>query len=658
MEAESTIGWTPNFELLSQKTKEKIEKTLENEVRKEKGEKRKYTRTIYNRCYPNVLIQYFKQMKTDGHIDRLNKLKSLGFFAMTQLKITKTHNKFITWVCENCISSQLKIRLEGDFTLTISENDLHRVYKLPRGPRRIDSCSKEEMDVLKRELGLEIGTKSSELVNMVEIQSRLPSYENDETWQKAILLVSIGYLLCPSKNGLISLKYDRCLSKLDEVCEYNWCEHVLQHLQRTIKPGTMYPNGDIHFLMVHVMDKLQQGDLSTSEPTCMKWSNDQMFHCFDKIAKGKGFGHAIAKKSTKKAESSNQNMHSDYSVGVGNPQQMPSARSCISLEQCRQHMDYCKYNITAWTNCLQDLKKKEKELLQNESGQSDTIGARLKKRKKSFSADDIDEEMFTKTVRKSGKGNFGLGTSIPKKKDTDQDTSIPKKKDTDQDTSIPKKKDTDQNTSIPKEKDTDLDMEDLFKLVDDCDFLQDDNSNQDQATDNDLMMVVWENNSEHSLEDKRRPKRKTKESKFKRTPYREKIKITLPPFAEYENELLSYAFDKSKNQHEVLFQINREKRFNLDRQAILTLENKNFISTAIIDNCSRAMNAYGLEKGECKRLALTIAATTSMIKVTKRGRFVDKRTKEQCIAWFVETIESSLFLTLDDFKSEDLEYPS
>ncbi|GAA0145759.1 hypothetical protein LIER_36181 [Lithospermum erythrorhizon] len=70
---------------------------------------------------------------------------------------------------------------------------------------------------------------------------------------------------------------------------------------------------------------------SSVELTCAKRTSDKILAKFDKLAKGKKFGNVIGKKMTL-VKCSNLGMKSEYSVGVGKVEQMPTAQSCKSLE--------------------------------------------------------------------------------------------------------------------------------------------------------------------------------------------------------------------------------------------------------------------------------------------------------------------------------------
>ncbi|GAA0164196.1 hypothetical protein LIER_19891 [Lithospermum erythrorhizon] len=90
----------------------KDENLEEKNTDKKKGEikpKKKYIRNFYNRCFPNKIIMEFYRMKENGETDGMNALKTMRFYAMTQLQIHKIHYDFI---CDNFNPTQLKVKGE------------------------------------------------------------------------------------------------------------------------------------------------------------------------------------------------------------------------------------------------------------------------------------------------------------------------------------------------------------------------------------------------------------------------------------------------------------------------------------------------------------------------------------------------------------------
>ncbi|GAA0184137.1 hypothetical protein LIER_42521 [Lithospermum erythrorhizon] len=93
-------------------------------------------------------------MKANGEIQRMDGLKAVGFFGMTQIKLKRIHSDFIEWICYKFNPTKLKVDLGDEKFLSLNEEDVHKVYKLPQRLRRIElsTCAKEDVAGLKKEL--------------------------------------------------------------------------------------------------------------------------------------------------------------------------------------------------------------------------------------------------------------------------------------------------------------------------------------------------------------------------------------------------------------------------------------------------------------------------------------------------------------------------
>ncbi|KAG9134867.1 hypothetical protein Leryth_001175, partial [Lithospermum erythrorhizon] len=104
---------------------------------------------------------------------------------------------------------------------------------------------------------------------------------------------------------------------------------------------------------------------------------------------------------------------------------------------------------------------------------------------------------------------------------------------------------------------------------------------------------------------------------------------------------------------EIFFHIDDDKRLNLDRKMIKIIEEKNFMDSAILDNCSRAMNINEL-KAKTRRPSLMSSITTA----TQSPGYKDDRSELNYIGWFVDMIDQPSYnhLKSDNFLRKELEY--
>ncbi|GAA0172700.1 hypothetical protein LIER_26471 [Lithospermum erythrorhizon] len=226
---------------------------------------------------------------------------------------------------------------------------------------------------------------------------------------------------------------------------------------------------------------------------------------------------------------------------------MSSAQSCKSLEQRNQYIDFCNYNIKAWTNCLHELQKKREELEASEGKQESIVGSRLRKRKTSGHGNEesprkspkIDGKSLWRSLRQSD----GKSPRLSPKAGADLVYKMKKPHG-----KTPKKKKIDEKRGKEKlveDNDASSDFEELKKLLHECDILQEDKNEEVKGMVKDF--EIQKSKDLKEVEDKRRcSNRETKKSKFKKTPFREKVKTIIPTLSAGDKKLLDYAYDKKK----------------------------------------------------------------------------------------------------------------
>ncbi|GAA0157661.1 hypothetical protein LIER_43411 [Lithospermum erythrorhizon] len=54
----------------------------------------------------------FEKIEENKDIQKMDGLKTVGFFGMTKMKLRRFHSAFIEWMCDNFNPTQLKVDLE------------------------------------------------------------------------------------------------------------------------------------------------------------------------------------------------------------------------------------------------------------------------------------------------------------------------------------------------------------------------------------------------------------------------------------------------------------------------------------------------------------------------------------------------------------------
>ncbi|KAG9145010.1 hypothetical protein Leryth_023187 [Lithospermum erythrorhizon] len=182
-----------------------------------------------------------------------------GFGGILKIsKWTSIRTNFVKWVTDNWeTDTGPQIRLSPSKVLKITQDDVHRVYHLPRGDKRVDisQCTDDAIERLRDELG--IGGSFSRMVHYNVLEENLLNPNSITSWTKTTTLYIIYCLLCPVNGNNVDLRYASILQKLKYMKKYNWCQHVLEHTTKGITVNSkLNPMADFHFLLINYLERM------------------------------------------------------------------------------------------------------------------------------------------------------------------------------------------------------------------------------------------------------------------------------------------------------------------------------------------------------------------------------------------------------------------
>ncbi|CAN0864162.1 hypothetical protein LINGRAHAP2_LOCUS8877 [Linum grandiflorum] len=222
-----------------------------------------------SRCSPKRIVTMLNHVSEED----LNSLAEVGFSGVMKIKITRMSEEFLKWAVDRYEVSSRSFILDGNKKFRLTEDDVARVYGLPRGPNHVD-VDKYPTSLLK-ELGqeLNIGDDRSgkDNVELLVLKKRLTEESDIVKRRKLLILYIMGGLLCPTSHPVANLGYLPLLSEPD-LGKYNWCKHVVEHFNNGMVAAkkNKYICADVHLLLVSICEQLGS---STTTPCCKNWDN-------------------------------------------------------------------------------------------------------------------------------------------------------------------------------------------------------------------------------------------------------------------------------------------------------------------------------------------------------------------------------------------------
>ncbi|CAL1389118.1 unnamed protein product [Linum trigynum] len=249
-------------------------------------------------CHTKSLLDVIKYWKEEPRYYEACKkeLEKAGFGGLLELRLANVPKKlFDSLMAQFDVQTHSFIFGEGDNkkVLTIEAEDVARVYGLPIGGAEIDVVKSNDkmLEMFKEELNMEC--TRSQNVEVMDLREEACGGPDDAPKRrppvsaavKQFLLLALGSMLAPKMSRLCDLDYaEYMVGRMEDIATFNWSGFVSRNLKFELgrvkeneaearaRGKQQWPLGDIHFLMIHLLDFLNvRGFATKTIPTCSYW---------------------------------------------------------------------------------------------------------------------------------------------------------------------------------------------------------------------------------------------------------------------------------------------------------------------------------------------------------------------------------------------------
>ncbi|WJX61883.1 1-aminocyclopropane-1-carboxylate synthase [Trifolium repens] len=320
----------------------------------------------------------------------------------------RIHTFFVDWVVKRFEHENMWIRLSDTEVLMLKEDDVHRVYELPRAGKKIntDLCSEGAIKRLRKELGL-IGDYSP-IAKVAELENSLKTIENPKTWVKGAICYIIHNILCPTNRGNVSLQYADILEDPARVSSYNWCSHVLHYMKKGLQsPDVLNPLADFHFLMINYMEKMgKRSPFLTGKynrPSLRGWNVKLANQELQKIHDIMGLENGLTAGVTR-LDNGLPSELPRLNRTVGSPIVLCFDADTCPLSKAEMYLDHCRSCINIYTKTAETLQRRITDANAGTSGKDSPIEKEgeneRNKSKEAGRLNDDDEDVKKRTQAK------------------------------------------------------------------------------------------------------------------------------------------------------------------------------------------------------------------------------------------------------------------
>ncbi|KAL6520589.1 hypothetical protein OROMI_032149 [Orobanche minor] len=193
---------------------------------------------------------------------QVSAIDEMGFQAVRDLNINTIPSGLAYWVVDNFNHNSSELLLTRNRRILVTEDDVTRVYRFPKGKRFVQRFQKKDESHLFDEMMDYIPDTQRHKITIKKLHEAALSCIDGGAWFKRLFMVAIQATFMESTaNGYVSPFILNCLSDVSGIKDWNWSEYVMRSL---IENKTAYAEenashfiGPLLFLMLFYVDRVR-----------------------------------------------------------------------------------------------------------------------------------------------------------------------------------------------------------------------------------------------------------------------------------------------------------------------------------------------------------------------------------------------------------------
>lgn len=180
--------------------------------------------SLYTRSSPRCLYDAVRKMNSQ----QKQAVKEMGFGHLLNWNIRTLPRRLAYWVVDNFNSKSCDLMTHNGRTLTVTEEDVHRVLGFPNGHRKIVLLKRRETNELYEQWKAFFDDGNIWLHDVANAMLRCT---DGGSWFMRHFMILVSTSLIEShKSGNVVPYIMRCLENLEEIQQWNWAEYVMKSL--------------------------------------------------------------------------------------------------------------------------------------------------------------------------------------------------------------------------------------------------------------------------------------------------------------------------------------------------------------------------------------------------------------------------------------------
>ncbi|XP_057802154.1 uncharacterized protein LOC131017418 [Salvia miltiorrhiza] len=196
-------------------------------------------------------------------------VKKMGFGVILELSIREIPGRMAYWVLDHFNYESGELEISPEKKIKVTEDDVYRVFGVPRGNKEIELFERTETNDLFVEWVTFFGQRGKDSIKIGAVVEKMLDCTDGGTWFKRHFMIVVAFCMFESTtNGTVHPFILNCLVNLDKLWEWNWASYVMRSLSDHKKSWELDKSkmfvGPTAFIVLFYVDRVQV----LNQPVC------------------------------------------------------------------------------------------------------------------------------------------------------------------------------------------------------------------------------------------------------------------------------------------------------------------------------------------------------------------------------------------------------
>ncbi|XP_057775256.1 uncharacterized protein LOC130994235 [Salvia miltiorrhiza] len=210
-------------------------------------------------------------------------VRDIGFGNILELRVKELPGRLAYWALNSFNPTTCELEISTSIRVKVTENDVYRVFGIPKGFRRIKRFDRQTSSELFDDWVALFRVENRDKIKIGLVVNEMLKCKTGGTWFKRHFMIAMCFSIFESfSNGTVHPHVLNTLVDVDKLAEWDWAEYMVRSLIENRKTWggdeTKMYTGPSIFLVLFYVDRINiSGTISKRVfPILMSWSSSDL----------------------------------------------------------------------------------------------------------------------------------------------------------------------------------------------------------------------------------------------------------------------------------------------------------------------------------------------------------------------------------------------